>query len=62
MESLRLLHKIKIVFAISIVFAFGCTMEPSRSPVPRGAEMLFWEWQSWEMGGRSRSREVSEGF
>lgn len=38
MESLRLLHKIGIVFGISIVFAFGCVVEPSRTPVPHGAK------------------------
>ena len=40
-----------IVFAICIIGAFGCATDPGRTTVPQGAEMLFWEWQSWETGG-----------
>jgi hypothetical protein len=60
-ESRRLLHKVsmhqkfRIVLAICTVVALGCTAEPGRTTVPQGAEMLFWEWQSWETGG-GRSR------
>ncbi len=44
-----------IVFAIWIIGAFGCATDPGRTTVPQGAEMLFWEWQSWETdGGRNR--------
>lgn len=38
MARRRLLHKIGLVFAVSIVFAFGCVVEPSRAPVPHGAK------------------------
>lgn len=61
MESRRLLHKVsmhltfRIVLGICTVIALGCTAEPARTTVPQGAEMLFWERQSWETGG-GRSR------
>lgn len=57
MESRRLLHKVSmyqkfsIVLAIYTVIGLGCTAEPGRTTVPQGAEMLFWERQSWETGG-----------
>jgi len=44
-------RKVGIVFTICIIGAFGCVAEPGRTTVPQGAEMLFWEWQSWETGG-----------
>ncbi len=40
-----------IVFTICVIGALGCATEPSRTTVPHGADMLFWEWQSWETGG-----------
>ena len=61
MESRRLLHKVsmhhtfRIVLAICMVVALGCTAVPGRTTVPQGAQMLFWERQSWETGG-GRSR------
>ncbi len=57
MESRRLLHKVgmrrhyRIVCTILMVGTFGCGVEPDRITIPEGAEMLFWEWQSWETGG-----------
>jgi hypothetical protein len=60
-ESRRLLHKVsmdlkfRIVLAICTVIALGCIAEPALTTVPQGAEMLFWERQSWETGG-GRSR------
>ena len=44
-------RKSMIVFIICIVGALGCAAQPGRTPLPEGAEMLFWEWQSWETGG-----------
>ena len=43
--------KLQIVFAMISAFALGCAAEDARITVPQGAEMLFWEWQSWETGG-----------
>ena len=37
-----------ILLTILIVGVIGCTAEPT---MPQGAEMFFWEWQSWETGG-----------
>lgn len=44
-------RKLTITLAICIVFGLACAEEPGRTTLPEGAEMLFWEWQSWETGG-----------
>ena len=71
--KVSMLHKLRIVFTILIVFVLGCGAEPGKTTVPQGAEMLFWEWQSWETGGghnrltlwkdgRSQSDVVPDAF
>lgn len=53
----------KLISLIALCLALlGCSREPAPVLIPSGAEMVFWENQSWEVGGgRSRLTIWADG-
>ncbi len=51
MEEILIGCKRRIILIGFCLLLLSCSRDPNTAPVPSGVEMIFWEDQSWEMGG-----------